>query len=342
MNDKKTPGSLPGQPRGTALSCEESSAEPLPSQDHVVRLYPGRGAVFYAPCVGTPGAPGIRKGIAKWSAASRRRMRLALATSAAPATWAAAGVTLTVPGPVMALTEYRQLWESFLKRLSLWKISMLWRVEMQKRGALHYHGIVWSEPRRINRIDTRGAAEHPQVVIQETWFKCIRDLGEITFSPPYFGPENNWKKGITWAQSRMGLPGAVEHAFSWTSEHGARGAWLRYLQDHTTKAKQEQVPENIGRHWGIIGRKFLTLQEPEQTERLTPAEYARFLRAFQRMCTPSFKNPRSVFGRSLGFRIRRGSRGTSVWFSECASVRRLLDWAKGETECRTVIPSESP
>ena len=71
--------------------------------------------------------------------------------------------------------------------------------------------------------------------------------------------------------------------------NGSRGAWLRYMQDHASKGKQDQIGVAKGRHWGIIGRKLYSRAVPVSTAELSDSEYFRFLRAYQRLCRPSFR-----------------------------------------------------
>ena len=122
---------------------------------------------------------------------------------------------------------------------------------------------------------------------------------------------------------------------------GGRGAWLRYLQDHATKAKQEQIAQGFGRHWGVVGRAHFAEQEPDGEMVFSCREsYFRFWRAYHRLTQPviSYRLRREntgakfasrIFdGRSLGWSSSRGIYGTSVWFSKAATVQRLWEWAE--------------
>ena len=99
------------------------------------------------------------------------------------------------------------------------------------------------------------------------------------------------------------------------------------MQDHASKGKQDQIGVAKGRHWGIIGRKLYSRAVPVSTAELSDSEYFRFLRAYQRLCRPSFPAP-CVFGRRLGYRPSFGCRGESVRFSRPETVLRLVDWAR--------------
>ena len=107
---------------------------------------------------------------------------------------------------------------------------------------------------------------------------------------------------------------------------------MRYLQDHASKAKQEQIPENIGRHWGVVGRKHFIESAPIVDVSLTDNQYAKVIRAMQRLATPSRPNTGSVFGRSLSYSPTRGRWGHSVWFSNPVTMARMCEWAKQSKE----------
>jgi hypothetical protein len=152
------------------------------------------------------------------------------------------------------------------------------------------------------------------------WREAIDSLGPVTFEVPY-GPSK-----IRHVESRMHLPGADNHAVDHQAG-GDSGSWMRYLQDHASKSKQEQVGEDIGRHWGVIGRASFERVLPDKSVEMNDQQYARVLRVLQRLATPRLENPESVFGRSLARRVRRGSRGRSVWYSRPETIARIVAWA---------------
>jgi hypothetical protein len=167
---------------------------------------------------------------------------------------------------------------------------------------------------------------------RELWWDAVRRLGPFSYDPPYYGGKGEWASGITAVESLMGMPGAYEFsAHVQTNEgHGWRGAWLRYLQDHASKAKQEQIAEGM-RHWGIVGRKRFKRVTPSDAYGLTERQWWALLRRVQRLSTPSIPDGKSPFGRRLGFRTRRGSgHGASVWFGRPETLLRLVDWAMGQ------------
>lgn len=208
------------------------------------------------------------------------------------------------------------MWMSYCREVTKTGCGLVWRVEVQQRGALHWHGILIGPP--AVRYGTRRVT--PEWVAKDLyWIAVIKCL------PIDEG-------GAVGAFGRMGLPGAWQHSVVVEVDRsgGTRGAWLRYLQDHATKQKQAQVGENIGRHWGVVGRRAWVQLMPEVTEALTVDQYARWKRAYQRLATPTVQDKRSPFGRRLGWRCRRGDgHGTVTIFGRPETHKRLVEWAKG-------------
>lgn len=278
-----------------------------------VETFPGKGVRV----VGATHNPGRhkrakRKAILQWSAGSRRRMRLALLTLGPPEGWHVYGLTLTVPGPVLPLADARALWRDYCRETERRGIGLLWRVEIQQRGQLHWHGIA------IGETPIAGA------FLRVLWFDALRRL------PPISGYDCN-KGNDEYSGPRSAVPGAEKYAVKIECGEAQRGAWLRYIADHASKAKQEQIPEAIGRHWGIVGRRWWVRQEPEETHDLPPGAWARYLRAVQRLSTPSRKAPGKPFGRKLRKRNTRGRYGSSVWFGNHETHARAVAWARGES-----------
>jgi hypothetical protein len=269
---------------------------------------------------------GKRRAIVQWSAASRRRLRLALLTLTGPEGWPTIGLTFTVPGPELPHGESRELWRTYCRDVDRAKLAMIWRVEVQQRGALHWHAIGTGE----------GEPGLVAYRFEETWRDVVNGLGVVEHTRP------DWKYIVQ--ARRMGLPGADKHAFHANIGGDAeRGAWLRYLQDHASKAKQEQVPESIGRHWGIVGRSRWRKATPAGRIDLPPRAWARYLRAIQRMATPSKRDDSKPFGRVLLSRNRRGRYGRSVWFGNPETHRKIAAWALQDAEPGPISrPSGSP
>jgi hypothetical protein len=250
--------------------------------------------------------------ITGWSKSSRRRMRRFMLEHVPPPGYETVGVTLTIPGPVQPDDVERDIFGRWALQVQKRGWCAVWRLEVQKRGARHWH-VILSVPAGVDNV-----------AICAVWWDALKKQGKIVFSPPYSTKNGTWD--ITSVSSLMALPGAYEHSCN-VQSNGSRGAWLRYMQDHASKGKQDQIGVAKGRHWGIIGRKLYSLAAPVSTASLTDSEYFRFLRAYHRLCRPSFPAP-CVFGRRLGYRPSFGCRGETVRFSRPETVLRLVDWAR--------------
>lgn len=244
-----------------------------------------------------PDSGGKRKAISGWSIASRRRFRTWMVEHTALPGWRVYGVTLTIPGPVLELPACRLLWDRFVVSLCRSGMGAVWRLEIQQRGALHWHLLVTSE------------SEYPAVTValREMWHKAIDGCGPVVLKT---------KNGEFSAESRMGLPGAVVHAIDVQANDDGAHAWLRYLLDHASKAKQEQTPVSVGRHWGVVGRERWAVSVGEE-HKLTWAQYVRLCRAHERL------TQRKRYGRRL-----QGRRGVYVTFTKPETLRRLVEYAR--------------
>lgn len=282
---------------------------------------------------------GAKRGkIEKWSLASRRRMREMLLTSAPPDGWITGGVTYTIPGPVPTYEEARQLWADHCSRVNKLGWAMIWRMEVQERGALHWHTIV-TLPHRSGQ-EERGSLALRSLELQELWAQALKRMGEVEHETK----NGRWKITAT----RDCLPGAWRHAVEVELHPPIRGGhrltdpqWLRYLQDHATKVKQVAGP-GAGRHWGVVGRRhWRKVPSGETLLAGNEAAFHIFLRALQRLCTASHKVPGVPFGRRLNKRLKRGHRGSAVWFSDPGTLRKLAKWAESEAASRDPIIAEA-
>lgn len=307
------------------------------------------------------GGPGGKRGsVTGWSKSSRRRMREYMLTHDPAQDSILVGATFTIPGKdVLEVHEVSEIWRHWCREADRSGWGAVWRMEVQKRGAVHWHVLAVIPRRAITWMNTVGGVP----ITKKMWLADPRrggspdagpiedlnltdELGLCDSSIPVVSEwqsfaarcviVKSWHKTLDRSftpegVSRRSLPGAYYFSASATVDDG-RGAWLRYLQDHATKSKREQVAEGFGRHWGVIGRKRFVRVLPDYVCKLDSVSYYRFLRAYQRLCTPQLKDGRVQgkqcrFGRRLGRRIRRGSMGRSVWYSNPETVRRLVDWA---------------
>lgn len=235
-----------------------------------------------------------------WSKNSRIRMRRFLMDYREREGNQNFAVTLTVPGGVMPPKEYKTLFDGFCRKLSRKPVLMVWRAEVQKRGALHWHCICsLPEGRRSNDI-------------YELWWQCVHDLGAF----------EDKEKGIS-GTSRMALNGAHGHSCDVKAEKD-NDCWWRYLCDHASKSKQEQIGENIGRHWGVVGRKYAVQAVSDEVIRLTDEQVIKLDRFLRRLRTPRVKDERDPFGYRLGWAPKMSRFGRSDYFGHQSAVSRFL------------------
>jgi len=322
-----------------------------------IQIYGKKGVRMVSPK--GPGNPtgkggGKRGKIKGWSTASRRRMRSFLMTHAPLDDYYLLAGTFTIPGPILPLKDSQDAFKNWCRTSVKKGIGCVWRVEIQKRGQLHWHLLlslppgmfsrvpmelwfdelvnigwvgVWYDPEKHDGIVGRLSNEHFEFETRTV------ELGEV--APGVYDPEPSFddvNAGTTrealWLSSRWLLPGALVHAVQMEQQTLGDGKWLYYLQDHATKRKQEQIVEGIGRHWGVTGRKYFAQVLPDTVTELTTKEYVKVLRWLQRWHTPRVKDERCFCGRRLGWKIRRGSRGSSDWFTDPRTVQRMIDFAQ--------------
>lgn len=311
-----------------------------------INFYPG-GVLLNVPAtVDLPRKGGGERGeIRGWSKASRRRMRNFLLTHEAVPGNLLFGVTYTIPGnrctdggkllPPPSPEECRHLFNHFQKNfLSRNGCGMVWRLEIQTRGYAHWHGLVSCPP----KLDGFYPADF---MLKKYWLDALPVLGKFNFLQVWQSREV-----ILNDRYHSDVEGAGKKAAD-VQHEGGRGSWLRYLQDHATKAKQEQVAIGFGRHWGVVGRTQFQNLKPDGSHEFTSRKsLARFLRMYHRLIRPvvSYRKRRELSrkfdsrpfeGRSLGFCSNRGSIGASVWFSKPETVRKLVEWSEKMEESKT-------
>lgn len=187
------------------------------------------------------GGPDRKRGeITGFSAAARRRMRDAMLSRWIPGAYLV-GVTFTVPWrgtnfqPL--LDEFRACWHRFgiAFRRRFDHSAIIYRVELQQRGAPHIHALCWLHP--LDAAAAMGAPVAPVVAdgvykaadgfFREMWVNSVKNLHR----------------------------GSLRHF----RKHGVKvepirnaGAMFRYLADHASKHKQAQLGYK-GKQWGIVG-----------------------------------------------------------------------------------------
>jgi hypothetical protein len=229
-----------------------------------------------------------------------------------PEGWVNVNLTLTVPGTVMTALQYKDLWRDFTKNLDRKNVLAVWRAEVQQRGAVHWHIILSMHPsEKLHRM-------------KESWFSAIEKLGEIS----------NYKTSggcVISASSRLAIPSAEERCWVAKPENGS-DCWWRYLCDHASKLKQEQIGHDIGRHWGTIGKKHAKPVFSDEVLCLSDDEMMKFRRVVRRLCTPNVKNESSPFGSRLGYAPNLSKNGRVDRFGHSKAVSQYLAWLRRRVE----------
>ena len=323
MNDNEKPPVGAGGLVGAAL--------PLSEYRDTIAIYPrGVKTKGYTPRKGKPeGSGGERGEIVGWSKNSRRRLRNWLLVNQ-PVGGVCIAATLTVPGVPISPDDWRKLMKLFTTKLVRAKVGLVWRLELQKRGQPHLHCLAVPAPQshpRIRRRRARGVDDLPSsnvaAWIRWTWFELIDTLPQ---SPGRVYIDGQGVVDVD-AAPRSCLVGARDYAVDVSDDQGDR--WYRYLCDHTTKSKQEQISSWQGfRHWGIIYRLAFVEVVPSDSVRLHRRQFAAVYRQLRKLSRRRIPDARCPFGSRRAASPRRSCGGSAVWFGVSPALTlRLLEWA---------------
>lgn len=336
MNDKKE-----APPAVTGEASNKGSFAELRDR---IAIYPrGVKTVGYTPRRGKPeGSGGERGEIVGWSKNSRRRLRNWLLVNQ-PVGGVCIAVTLTVPGVLISSDDWRKLMKLFTTKLVRAKVGLVWRLELQKRGMPHLHCLAVPALPPVPRGHRRGArgvvgvplpSENLGAWLRWTWFELINTLPQ--------SPGRVYIEGLGLVEfdsvSRSELFGAKDYAVKLSEDQGDR--WYRYLCDHTTKSKQEQISTWQGfRHWGIIYRPAFFEVAPSEDVRLDRRQFQAVYRQFRKLSRRRIRDDRCPFGSRRAPSPRRSCGGRAVWFGfSPALVLRLIEWA---SNLSPALPPES-
>jgi hypothetical protein len=167
-----------------------------------------------------------RQRVKEFSIASRSRLKLLLCSVKRSSLASASVVTLTYPASFPAADDHG-LYKGHLNtfgvamRRAFPCCSFVWKLEFQKRGAPHYHLLLFGAP-------THKARD----VIRECWYRIA-----------HYGDKN--------------LGSAAVQCDAVLSPTGA----TCYLADYFGKEDQTKPGNFTGRYWGVIGRKDLPTGE---------------------------------------------------------------------------------
>jgi len=110
------------------------------------------------------------------------------------------------------------------------------------------------------------------------------------------------------------------------------GSWLRYLNDHTSKSKQEQIPNSFGRHWGYINKKAFVPAVPQKIE-LTDKQFIAVKKWQHRLQTPIIFDKENIHNwmfqkhKGQNWNSKRSPHGSSVYFGSPETLKRMIDFA---------------
>lgn len=149
-------------------------------------------------------------------------------------------VTLTYPDNYPDSRESKRHLQNFLKRLKRrWPdFGYLWKLELQQRGAPHYHIFMWGVP-----------TENAYLTMAEAWYEIV-------------GSKDPWHavKGINIQEIEC--------------YHGAKS----YASKYIAKIDETEVPEGLGRIWGYGGKIPLDEKEEYVITPHQGAKVLRYLR----------------------------------------------------------------
>lgn len=273
-----------------------------------------KGLQFVPDSVGRKGKDGTGGEITEFTPQARARLRRALMTRYVPDS-DRYGMTLTVPwiadnfGPLM--DEFRECvhrFEVIFRRL-LPTSAYIDRIELQQRGAPHLHAVVYvarTDARALVGTGAPARPRQPAACVARAVSDALRDAWIRAVSP--CGPH-----GGDW--DAFGIHGADLDAMP------DEGRLMRYIFDHTSKAKQAQLGYK-GKQWGMVGKSNLLTREALPLRPFEDAGHeARFVKALNRALRYRVECPSAPFG----YLWRGGRRKSGAFFLSLKSVRRI--WA---------------
>ena len=247
---------------------------------------------------------GVSRGVIRgWSAASVRRLRETLFGYSVPDS-VAYGVTLTLPWSDefcrsdACQPEFLRFVKVFRQRFirTLPHSALVYRVELQQRGAPHIHAVLW-----LASVDRSNALPSVDDKLLEMWITSVSDLhgGRLDHFAKY-GIKVNPMDGIN------------------------KQSLFRYLADHASKHKQAQLGWK-GRQWGIFQKSNL---QPVEISTLAPFRDIHQEAVFWRMIR-KLTAYRTKADCPFGYKRVRNSRRLGIIFCPggAATVRRCYDFA---------------
>lgn len=191
---------------------------------------------------------GCKRGkISCFSAGSVRRLRETLFSKFVPGA-ISFGATFTVPWRCSNDEERKSVVSRFESTFNRWRkrfqydfprSSIIYRVELQKRGAPHLHAVCY-----ISLDDVKLDYEVKDERLAKSALSQVSLRDDWLFSFDKETTESEWRR-------------ANSHSVKFDSlDTENKGSLFRYLADHTSKSKQAQLGWK-GRQWGILGKNNL-------------------------------------------------------------------------------------
>lgn len=247
-------------PERRTVVAPESSAEATPDPDRDSRLFDASGfrRAPGSPSVGVRRGGGRRGQVVNFSRQSRRRLQ----TCFASVPWRGfhpsrlVFATLTYPA---AFPEDPRVWKSHLeawrKRVEYryGRMPMIWKQEFQKRGACHFHVLLFAPAGLVPVLQTDSQPWAFGEFLNESWHS-IAGNGDL----------NHLVHGCDLRQAK-----------TW------RGA-MYYLSKYVAKVETYKSDRSIGRIWGVWRRELLGVTWREWN--LEWVQYIKMRRIFRRKC----------------------------------------------------------
>lgn len=165
--------------------------------------------------------------------------------------------------------------------------AIIWRVELQKRGAPHWHGLLY--------------------LAVDDWRSLTSDAPDDAVTRDYF---LSWELCQMWARCIDNLHGArmkPEPGHGWMLDLlNDNAAFAKYIADHSSKHKRDQLGWR-GRQWGIIGKSRLVDTSQTLPEFDSPLHRRIFDRTVRRAVSYHV-NAACIFGRKVKLSKRVGVR----------------------------------
>lgn len=285
---------------------------------------------------------GTRGNITSFSYQSRQRMRMFMLTHSVDPDLLECAVTLTIPGDILTADEKNSLWNYWTQELKKRQWACLWRLEVQTRGQYHWHcimGVRFNYGDYDERYeDIKNQAENNYECNPDKYaYVMRRDVKSgLSYKKYYTWQEWITKEMITalWQKVLPGKRPYKVNEYTVDVEIDKTGSsWRRYMQDHASKSKNEQIAD-IGKHWGVINRKLFNELIPDlQQDFVNESHFYKFRRVYNRLINGRKNKKR---------RLNRMRQGKAVYFSRPETVDIIYTWAWNEVFSQEIVDSEPP